>query len=981
MVPLTGQNTVNDMVDRINEVSQEIQDIAFVNANAVLGPASSSADQIMAFSDTTGKRAKAANISSFAYSILDDADDAAARATLGLKSAAVLDAATAATPNTAVQRDASGNITGVGITASSGFVGNGSQITSLDMNNAASGTLAVARGGTGTTTSTGTGSVVRSASPTFTGTPLSTTASADTNTTQIATTAYVIGQASSTAPLMDGVAAAGTSLRYARADHVHPSDTTKVNTSLLGVANGVATLDSAGKVPTSQLPAYVDDVLEYANLASFPATGETGKIYVALDTNKTYRWSGSAYIYITSGAVDSVAGKTGVVTLVKGDVGLGNVDNTSDVNKPVSTAQQNALNLKANLASPVLTGAPTAPTAAVGTNTTQLATTAFVNAEIANDAPSKTGVGASGSWGISVTGNAATATKLATARTISVSGAAVGFVNFDGSSNVEVVTKTPRVTPATDPTSTFRADVFGGHDDKIKVLRVDATGYPNFPQHAPCLAWSVYDAHAFFSPSFSTPKIRVGAGAGTGIAWEKDLAFTDSNITGNAATATKLATARTINGVAFDGSANITVADSTKLPLAGGNMTGDLTYQNVGVGEWARGLTAKIQASGAFAGGIGFYGSGDSVYAAYLGIGPDYWASGNGVRVTAAGVTISGATTFDTLITGSVNGNAGTATKLAAGRTIGMTGDVTWTSPAFDGSGNITAVATLANTGVAAGTYGKVTVNAKGLVTAGAALAAADIPALDAGKITSGTFAAARIPTLNQNTKGSAATLTTARTLTVGKTGKTFNGSANVAWSLAEIGAAPATHSHSEYLPFAGGVMTGPLATHVAGHPVGEASGDAAFSVRGDANSAAVMSFHRPGAYGLNMGLDTDTVFRLGGWTDGANTYRFTADQSGNFWARGNITAYSDIRLKTDIEVIPDALAKVEQLRGVTYKRIDSGERQTGLIAQEVQKVLPEAVSGDDMLSVAYGNLVGLLVEAIKELKAEVEELKLKVGA
>jgi hypothetical protein len=79
--------------------------------------------------------------------------------------------------------------------------------------------------------------------------------------------------------------------------------------------------------------------------------------------------------------VTSVAGKTGAVTLEKTDVGLSNVDNTSDAGKPVSTAQQTALNLKANLASPALTGVPTAPTAAVGTNTTQLATTAHVFAE------------------------------------------------------------------------------------------------------------------------------------------------------------------------------------------------------------------------------------------------------------------------------------------------------------------------------------------------------------------------------------------------------------------------------------------------------------------------------------------------------------------------------------------------------------------------------------------------------------------------
>lgn len=63
----------------------------------------------------------------------------------------------------------------------------------------------------------------------------------------------------------------------------------QVTRAEMGVANGVATLGSDGKVPSSQLPSYVDDVLEYANTEAFPATGEAGKIYVALDTNKTYR--------------------------------------------------------------------------------------------------------------------------------------------------------------------------------------------------------------------------------------------------------------------------------------------------------------------------------------------------------------------------------------------------------------------------------------------------------------------------------------------------------------------------------------------------------------------------------------------------------------------------------------------------------------------------------------------------------------------
>jgi hypothetical protein len=71
---------------------------------------------------------------------------------------------------------------------------------------------------------------------------------------------------------------------------------------------------TSGIIDSARLPSYVDDVIEAASLVSFPTTGETGKIYVALDTNKTYRWGGSSYIYITSGAVDSVGGFTGVVT-------------------------------------------------------------------------------------------------------------------------------------------------------------------------------------------------------------------------------------------------------------------------------------------------------------------------------------------------------------------------------------------------------------------------------------------------------------------------------------------------------------------------------------------------------------------------------------------------------------------------------------------------------------------------------------------
>ena len=114
-------------------------------------------------------------------------------------------------------------------------------------------------------------------------------------------------------------------------------------TQKLGTPNGIATLDSAGSIPSSQLPSYVDDVLEYASVVTFPATGETGKIYVETIGNTAYRWSGTTYVKITSGEVSSVAGKKGIVTLTKDDVGLSNVDNTNDLNKPLSTATQTAL--------------------------------------------------------------------------------------------------------------------------------------------------------------------------------------------------------------------------------------------------------------------------------------------------------------------------------------------------------------------------------------------------------------------------------------------------------------------------------------------------------------------------------------------------------------------------------------------------------------------------------------------------------------
>jgi len=117
---------------------------------------------------------------------------------------------------------------------------------------------------------------------------------------------------------------------------------TPENLSNKAVANGYASLDGSGKVPASQLPSYVDDVLEYANAAARPGTGETGKLYLTLDNNKVYRWSGSTYVEIVASpsSTDSVVeGTTNLYytnTRVDTRIGLTSINALSDVDTATS---------------------------------------------------------------------------------------------------------------------------------------------------------------------------------------------------------------------------------------------------------------------------------------------------------------------------------------------------------------------------------------------------------------------------------------------------------------------------------------------------------------------------------------------------------------------------------------------------------------------------------------------------------------------
>lgn len=158
----------------------------------------------------------------------------------------------------------------------------------------------------------------------------------------------------------------------------------QVKRTEMGVANGVATLGADGKVPSGQLPSYVDDVLEFENKASFPAKGEAGKIYVSKDTNLTYRWSGSAYVEISASLA---LGETSS-TAYAGDKGKALATRVTAVEEK---ATANATNISS-----------------VGTRVTNI----------------ENGTKAAGK-----------ATKLANARKISIAGDATGSADFDGSAD------------------------------------------------------------------------------------------------------------------------------------------------------------------------------------------------------------------------------------------------------------------------------------------------------------------------------------------------------------------------------------------------------------------------------------------------------------------------------------------------------------------------------------------------------------------
>lgn len=758
-----------------------------------------------------------------------------------------------------------------------------------------------------------------------------------------------------------------------------------------GAANGYASLDAAGKVPAAQLPSYVDDVLEYANLASFPATGETGKIYVTVDTNKTYRWSGSAYVEISAspGTTDSITeGST----------------NLYFTNARARSAISASGSLSYNSSTGVMSY--TQPTNV---------------SSFTNDAGYITS-------SATITGNAATATKLQTGRTISLTGDVTGTsVAFDGSAALSFAA------------TLANSGVAAGTYTKVTV---DAKG------------------RVTTGASLASGDLPTYTGTITSSQVTTALGFTPLSTTGKAADADKvdgIDSTQIVYGAT--GAASNQLAATQNVYELGQYKAG---FWDVSGGSWTPtsdwywgatfahgGNSSSYNFSGQLAFLIG--GGGNNLYARTIGGGtPSGWArllsSGNfnSYSPTLTGTGASGTWGIN------ITGNAASASAVAWGNVSskpsaimyyqGFTLDANtmesnatgfsyavnsphvgpivrfsadgsydlWLNAPYSGSGNSLSFRT--RNGDAATLNPWRAVLHDGNYTSYS-------PSLT-GSGASGTWGInVTGESRSVNLGGTGHTITSSSWAGGGGYhGYTYNGG-NFRFGFSSTGGVVDVYAdgnfyatdnsylvlhaanYSSYaLPLSGGTVSGSITvsgqwvnTGTGGANTGVAvyhgSGSGDYGVirfyQAGTNSQAIHSFSTAWQSGTLAGASAGAINFWGsnGVTFGAwNNVDAYIASGGTFWARANVTAYSDERVKANWRHLDDGfLVKLSSVKSGIYDRTDAEITQVGVSAQSLRDVLPHAVIESDNgdLSVAYGNAA--LVSAV-ELAKEFVALKHKVA-
>lgn len=356
-------------------------------------------------------------------------------------------------------------------------------------------------------------------------------------------------------------------------------------------------------------------------------------------------------------------------------------------------------------------------------------------------------------------------------------------------------------------------------------------------------------------------------------------------------------------------------------------------------------------------------------FSANSGVTTLYHNGNSKLATSSAGVTITGTATATTF-SGALSGNASTATKLATARTISIAGDASG-SASFDGSGNASISISLATDSVAANEIAANAVGASELNVS--------------GNGTTSQF-------LRSDGDGSFSWVTPTDTNTTYSAGSGLSLSSTTFSHADTSSASNLSASSRRYVT----ALTFDTYGHVTGYSTG---------------TETVVDTNTTYTAGTGMSL-SGTQFSIGQSVGTGNNVRFysfgvntnASGSAGEIRATGNITAYySDRRLKDDITPIANALDKIVQISGVTYRANDiakehgyeNDELQYGVIAQEVEAIMPEIVvpapfdieqneetgeeyskTGENYKTVQYEKMIPLLIEAIKELKAEIDELK-----
>ena len=613
------------------------------------------------------------------------------------------------------------------------------------------------------------------------------------------------------------------------------------------------------------------------------------------------------------------------------------------------------------------------------------------------------------------------ADKWTTARTLTLAGDVTGSVSWDGSANVTLT-----ATVADDSHDLTWANIDGETANSVNSwggLRHQTNdGYIDFGPANSSHAHIYTDRPNFY---FNT-----------------ELLVNNQQVfhTGYHPNADILTTARTINGVSFNGSANITIADSTKLPLAGGTMTGSFNLQS-----------QKIN----FVSGAGGTSFGSNHYS----MGVDYangsWSSPNysdliigyhtGIRLGASYTGIrfyNNSPTTDTNNTG--NGNGGEALIMTVGGTQGSHVNVqnnltVGANATISGETTISGGANgikLNNSDIRSaqsnptwtgnpGTVGKIQYHSNRWYI---------VADQSSNRIVQFRRDGADKSYIDNNgdlQSGKAAGWITSRTLSL--TGAVTG---SVSWD--GTGNASLSTSFNDNGPNYIDVATGNYGTVKvdddrgvawAGYAIRDdwvfmSSGVDQSGIYNDTDNEWGITFHRNADTRLyHNGLESmrtvsSTGIRIGVPTsNSSDIYMTDSDEgerrihcnsnrigflnssngwgaycedaghwvvAGNITASGNVNSQSDVRVKENIEPISDAMQKVQSINGVTFNRNDLDDTETryvGVIAQDVEAVLPEAVSENDegIKQVAYGNMVGLLIEAIKEQQTQIDDLKAEI--